>query len=401
MGPVEADAVRADRLLVIMAHLSIERRLSAPELARRLEVSVRTIYRDIDALCQAGVPVVSEAGLHGGFSLPMTSRAIHGWLSQTDVEALILTHTATPWRELGLAAAREQACLKLLGGLPQPHRARALRLRERVLLDQAGWFADEESNPFMAALQDAVLDDRAIEVTYERRLGQPCDYQLEPYALVFKAGVWYLVAAHEGRWKAFRTSRLVRVEVAGRCFLRDPGFRLPAFWEAFMRDFETGLPRYQATVRVAPGLLPTLPDRAGESVRAPARDAATDPATGWKTLRLTFDSEEQAASAVLALGSGAEALDPPGLRREVAAQAQGIAARYAAGRYGPAGLQPIAPSSTARARRRVSASRFRSRSAAASPASRGPAPPPRAKASIPATAGKEAPNSVAPSRSWR
>lgn len=320
--------MRADRLLAIVAHLSVGGRQSATELAGRLEVSTRTIYRDIDALCEAGLPDVADVGVNGGFSLPTTFRAQFGWLTKEDVDALFVPQTAAPWRDLGLEAVRERVWRKVLSVVEVPQRKQALAVRDRLLLDQAPWFGDEQSNRFVSGLQAAIWHDAVIHVTYERRPGEERNHTLHPYALVFKAGTWYLVAADRRHWKAFRTSRLTAVEVTDHRFARDPDFSLREFWESFTRDFASSLPRYQARIRVAPELVPALPRLLEESVRGPLGEAATDPASGWKTLTLTFDSEEVAVSKVLSLGPAAEAVAPPTLRRGVAAQAEAIAKRY-------------------------------------------------------------------------
>lgn len=318
--------MRADRLLSILLLLQAHGRLTARDLARRLEVSERTIHRDMDALGIAGVPVYAERGAGGGWSLAEGYRARLPGLSDTEIQALFLAGPARLLADLGLRRASEAALLKLLAAPPALARRDVEYARQRIHVDPAGWYETAESVAALPALQEAIWQGGQVAITYRRSDGATVERVVAPLGLVAKGRVWYLVAAVEGEPRTYRVSRVQCTRPTGEPGARPAGFDLAAYWERSAADFKAGLPRYPATVRVAPDLLPRL--RNATRYARVERAGPPDP-DGWVTLALRFEVEEEACEWALGFGPRIEVLDPPALRERVIHQAGEVVAAYA------------------------------------------------------------------------
>lgn len=318
--------MRADRLLSILLLLQIHGRLTARELASRLEVSERTIHRDMDALSISGVPVYAERGHGGGWVLPNDFRTRLPGLTEAEIRALFLTKPAQLLADLGLRSASEAGLIKLLAALPSPYRLDAERARERIHVDAAGWRGGRESVPFLSALQDAVWEERRVRLLYQRSDDKVAEYSINPLGLVAKRNTWYLVAASERGVLTFRVSRVKDVTMLDDVFTRPPGFDLAAYWEQSSSEFVASLPRYLARVRVAPEVLART--RSSGWFATIQQEGPTDE-EGWITLSIRFDVEDEACRFVLGFGPGAEVLAPAELRRKVAELAEQTVELYA------------------------------------------------------------------------
>src|SRR5579884_4031323 len=207
--PLEAH-MRADRLLSILLHLQVHRRITAGELARRLEVSERTIYRDMVALGMAGIPVVAERGVHGGWMLMEEYRTNLTGLNEAEIQALFLAKPTRLLADLNLDKAAEGALVKLLAALPTMHRRGAQDVRQRIHIDVLGWRQTREALPLLPPLQEAVWQERRVRMTYRRGDGEVVERVIEPLGLVAKGSIWYLIASAEGEGEP-RTYRISRV----------------------------------------------------------------------------------------------------------------------------------------------------------------------------------------------
>lgn len=319
--------MRASRLVQLLLLLQARGRMTAASLATELEVSERTIHRDVDALSAAGVPIYAERGPHGGIQLVDGYRTRLTGLTGDEAEALFLSGLPGPAAELGLGTVVAAARLKVLAALPTELRARASRLVERFHLDAAGWFHASESVPHLGALADAVWESRRVTVGY-RRAGGEVDRILDPVGLVLKAGIWYLVADTDGQVRTYRISRFSRVTPTDRTFERPAGFDLAEHWRAAITAYEESAPRMEVTVRIDPRAIGLLADLVGErSVRAAERIG--EDADGWRRLRLTVDWPEEVPGRLVALGDRLEVLEPPEVRDGVRAIAERVLSRYA------------------------------------------------------------------------
>ncbi|RST15895.1 WYL domain-containing protein [Streptomyces sp. WAC05374] len=321
--------MRADRLLSLLLLLQNRGRMTAPELAAELEVSVRTVYRDIEALGAAGVPVRADRGPEGGYRLVDGYRTRLTGLTDAEATSLFLTGAPGPARDLGLGAVLATARLKLEAALPAELAEQARRVRDRFHLDAPAWFRDADPVPYLEPIARAVWEQRVLRAHY-RRWGGEVRRELRPLGIVLKGGIWYLVAMAEAEAvRTYRIARFLAVEATGEVFERPGGFGLAAYWEESARRLEAALHRGTALLRISPRAQRLLPMRFG-AVGVRALDGAGAPdAEGWVRVELPVETEAVAVGDLLALGTDAEVLGPPELRRAVAEAVAVLAGRYA------------------------------------------------------------------------
>ena len=318
--------MRADRLLSIVLLLQTHRQLSSRLLAERLEVSERTIHRDMEALSVSGIPVVAERGSNGGWSLLGEYRTNLTGLNEAEIQSLFVTQPPKLLADLRLKKASEGALLKLLAALPAMYRQGAEQARRRIHIDTAGWAKQEEAVPMLPVLQDAIWSERKLRFSYQR--GPGCDdleREVNPLGLVAKGSAWYLVAGIEGEIRSYRISRMSRAEVLDVACAVPADFDLAAYWETSTTTFKSALPNYVAKFRVSPDVFPRLRfagrfARVGETV-----DTDLD---RWLIVNVGFDAEEIACEYALGFGSNLEVLEPRSLREKVIAAARKVLEFY-------------------------------------------------------------------------
>ncbi|MEV6322199.1 WYL domain-containing protein [Nocardia sp. NPDC051787] len=320
--------MRASRLVQLLLLLQTRGRLTAPELARELEVSVRTVYRDIDALSAAGVPVYSEPGRAGGVRLVEGYRTRLTGLTTEEADAVLLTGLPGAAADLGLGTVLATAQLKVLAALPPELRGRATRIAERVHVDAPGWFHRPDETPTLATVADALWHDRTLRVRYGRK-DKVVERRLDPLGLVLKAGTWYLVARDGSALRSYRVSRILAAERTGETFVRPAEFDLRAHWADAADDFARSMLRVRARCRIAAGHLRLLRLMNDPAAVAEALASAGPPdAEGWVEVVVPSESYEVLATGILPLGEFVEVLEPPQLRAHLAATAAAMHARY-------------------------------------------------------------------------
>ncbi len=319
-------AMRASRLVNLLLLLQSRGPQTAAQLAIELEVSVRTVYRDVGALAEAGVPIYAERGPAGGVRLVDGYRTRLTGLTAEEAEALFLSGLPGPAAELGLGTVVAAARLKVLAALPPELRARAARIQSRFHLDAPGWFRQAEPLPSLELLASAVWEGREVEVTY-RREERVERRRLGPLGLVLKGGTWYLVAISKGEPRTFRVSR-IEDAVLGDPFERPAGFDLAGFWEASTARFEEAQAPVEVTVRVQPGARDALERTIGPTAAGTIRRVGRADADGCEVVRFRHESADIAYLDLLRLGGRVEAIAPPELREHVARTARGLAERY-------------------------------------------------------------------------
>jgi predicted DNA-binding transcriptional regulator YafY len=321
--------VRAYRLLSLLMLLQTRGRLTAQELADELEVSERTIYRDLQALSTAGVPVYAERGPGGGCSLLESYRTNLTGLTPQEARALFMLNIPAPLDQLGVSQELKTALLKLSAALPASRRGEEERSRQRIHLDSSWWFQADEAVPCLPSIQQALWQDRKLRLTHRADFGTQVLQIVAPYGLVAKASVWYLVYAHPaGDVRALQVSRVVEAVLLDEAFQRPPDFDLADFWKGWCAEFEEGRNRYMTTVRVAPKLITQLPYYFGEDIRDLLAQASPPDAEGWINLTLPFESLSAARARILGFGRAVEVLEPVALRKSVIDFAEQIAAFY-------------------------------------------------------------------------
>jgi predicted DNA-binding transcriptional regulator YafY len=307
--------VRATRLVSLLLLLQTRGQLTAAEIAGLLEVSIRTVHRDVQSLAVAGVPVEAVRGVAGGYRLAGGYRTRLTGLTADEAEALFAAGMPGPAAELGLGGELAAARLKLLAALPHDLQERASRASALFHLDTRGWFRAEDKVPHLPALSSAVWRGCRVRLRY-REGGKVVQRTIDPLGLVLKGGVWYLVARRSAGMRVYRVSRVAGVRLLEQHFERPAEFELRAFWEEWSRHFERQLARVEVVVRVDDDVRRFLP---GEPRIEP--DGRTV---------LAFSHLGDAYRELLRFGAQLEVLEPVELRDRLAATGRELAALYAA-----------------------------------------------------------------------
>lgn len=332
--------MRAGRLLSLLLLLQARGRMTASEIARELEVSVRTVYRDVEALSSAGVPVYADRGPAGGYRLLDGYRTRLNGLTPAEAASLFLAGLPGPAAQLGLGEEAAAAGLKLLAALPPEPRSRAARMRERFHLEVPGWYRSAEEVPHLSAVADAVWEERPLRVRYVKWGRREVERVVHPYGLVLKGGSWYLVAGVDGGRgpRTYRVARIVSVTPLPGVFDRPPDFDLAGYWRQWSAEFRRRLYTARVEVAVAADALPLLRFVMGEDVvdGALARAAPPDE-QGRLTLTLPVESPRHGCLQLLRLGTHAEVVGPPELRALMKETVAQMARLYGVARRGSRG----------------------------------------------------------------
>jgi len=315
--------MRADRLLSILLFLQARGRVTGRELAARLEVSARTVHRDLESLGAAGVPVVALRGARGGWELAEGWRTQVPGLDDAELRALLM---AQP-RVIGdrpLAAAAERALAKLMAAMPEAQRERAASMRQRLYVDPLGWRGTTENLSMLPVVQDAVTNDRKLCMRYRSAGKDPEERVVAPLGLVAKAMTWYLVAQAEAGLRTYRVSRIETARVLDETVERPADFDLAEYWTASSQRFERERHRYTATLRIEPRSARWMLAYQNATVVA---DADPGDRVDWVTLVAHFDAEDEAAFIVCGLGSRVDVIEPEALRVRMANEAAAVVKR--------------------------------------------------------------------------
>ncbi len=323
--------MRASRLISVLLLLQTRGRLTARQLADELEVSIRTVYRDIEELSASGIPVFADRGAHGGFQLLEGYRTRLTGLTPEEAEALFLSGYPGPAAELGLGTVLAAAQLKVLAALPQELRSRATRINQRFHLDAPGWFQEQESASFLQPIAEAVWSDRRLHMNYRRggADGPVVERVVDPLGVVLKGGVWYMVARAGTGNRTYRVSRIVDLKILDEKFERPDEFDLAAYWSTSVTAYQESMPSFEAVIRVRNSGSERLEMAFGRQAARAALEKAGEPdGEGWRTLRIRLEDLWAAEPSVLMLGPDAEVLEPPELRERLAAAARGFDLLY-------------------------------------------------------------------------
>ncbi|ONI84292.1 transcriptional regulator [Actinosynnema sp. ALI-1.44] len=306
--------MRAERLVALLFTLQSRRSATIAELADALEVSERTMHRDIAALQATGVPIWTEQGRGGGV------RLVDGWRTRLDGltsrEAVAIFAMGVPraLADLGLGTAVSAAHAKVSATLPAPLRDQAQHVAQRFHLDAPGWFKRADEAEHLADVARAVWDQHQVRVTYGRA-GNTVERVLDPLGLVLKAGVWYLVARVDGSIRTYRVSRITGADDLDTRFDRPTDFDLATWWQQSSAEFERSLQRVTVRVRLSPVGVRALPGAIGPDLASQALAQATPPGQdGWTEVDLGLESQDVAAGQLLTLGVEVEILEPEAVR---------------------------------------------------------------------------------------
>lgn len=319
--------MRAERLLSLVLMLRNRGRMTAPAIARELEVSVRTVLRDVEALSSAGIPVYAERGPQGGFALlPGFTTDLTG-LTVDEATALLAASTSADTTALGMAPAFAAAMRKVTDALPEAGRTAAIRASERILVTGSGWITEAPVDPNLRRVQQAVFDGIRLRIRYRPR-GRDSGWRtVDPIGLVSAAGRWYLVAVHRGEERTYRLSRIDEVKVLDVPAERPAAVDLAEIWNRTRARFRAGMSTVSATVRVRESRREELAAVAISLVECHVDGCHTD-GEGWCCAEVEFGGSSHAGAVMWQLGDDAELLSPPELRDEIRTKALRLSARH-------------------------------------------------------------------------
>jgi predicted DNA-binding transcriptional regulator YafY len=314
--------MRADRLLSMLLLLQTHGRLTGRELSKRLEVSARTVHRDMEALSAAGVPVYATRGSRGGWELDRDWRTQVPGLDEVELRAFLMAQPRVIG-DVTLASAAERAVGKLMAAMPSTMREQAVAMQQRLYVDTTSWWRGvTEDLSMLPLVQSAVARDRRLAMRYRRgRESESHERIVDPLGLVAKGSTWYLVAQTPGGLRSFRVSRIEEATILDATVERPANFDLAAFWTSSASNFREAMPRYDVVLRAEPG--------AAAEIKRWKPVADEQETNGRVTMTVHFDSEDQARFIVLAFGLRIDVVSPDELRARVADEAKRIANRYA------------------------------------------------------------------------
>ena len=311
--------MRADRILSILLLLQNNGKMTTKELAKKLEVSERTVVRDMEALSMAGVPVYAERGSQGGWRLADGYRTQLTGMRAEEIISLLTSSHSGYLADLGLGEHFDRAMQKLLASSPETIRKDTEQWWRKLYIDGAGWHEAKETYPYLMTVQDAVWQERKLRISYQR--GDHAAVRVvRPLGLVAKRSVWYLVAMNEeGEYRTFRISRIAAAEMLDEPFERPADFQLNEYWERSMEDFKTRLPRYVVSLKLREASFELLKKERFVTILSclPAKD-------GWIEAEVDMETSDYACRTVLSFGLSALVVAPEELRTKVAAEARAV-----------------------------------------------------------------------------
>ncbi|OIU70513.1 helix-turn-helix transcriptional regulator [Rossellomorea aquimaris] len=318
--------MRGDRLISILLLLQSHGRMTAGELAEELEVSERTIYRDMDALSGTGIPVVAERGKNGGWSLLENYRTDLTGLKEAEIQALFVSPSAHLLEDLGLTRTSAEARNKLIASLPSTYRENARDVWNRIHIDTRSWRRQQEKTSSFEVLKRAIWEENKLMITYQTADGKQDDRIVSPLGLVAKGDLWYLIALKDnGEIRNYRASRIQRAELLDEAFTRPADFELAEYWNSSTKAFIKNLPSYEVKVEAAAAIVSRL-TFSGRFARV--LEVGAESGNGRVPVTLSFDTENEAIGYLLGFGDQVKVVEPVELGSRILEMAERTAASY-------------------------------------------------------------------------
>jgi len=314
--------MRADRLLSILLLLQTKEIVSAGELAEKLEVTERTIYRDIDALSFAGMPIYSVRGSHGGFAMEKNVHLNIPAITPQEIRALFIKQSPKLFSDLNLHVDRN-TLNRLLVNFSKHFADEVGQCERRIYLDHGGWFEEQDRVPWLSIIKDAVEHNQIIFMRYRKKTGEIILREVAPYGLVAKTDNWYLVALHDQKLRVYRVSRVQKVTFTKHYFSIPRSFEIADFWNEWYQSFEMSLPKIFCVLRIDASIIEELANNKYQNLTLLKQDE-----TGKVLVTVNFETIEQAVHKILYYGSEVEVLKPDELRNQIAEQVRDLAVIY-------------------------------------------------------------------------
>ena len=320
--------MRADRLISIVMLLQTHEKMTAEELARAMEVSPRTIYRDITAINVAGIPVYTERGPQGGIALIESYRTTLTGIKEDEAKALFMMSIPEALNDLGMGKNLKTALLKMAAALPNIHKSIMTETQQRIYLDSSGWIPREEPLHHLEIIHRAIWGDKLLIVMYQGRFNTQIECTIAPYGLVSKQNVWYLVGIVEHYIRVIMVKDILEVTVTNESFIREKYFDLVLEWKKWCKAYQDHRPVFIAKIKVNPELFKNLDFYLGENIEYQISETNQRDETGWKEVSILFDNFIQARKYILSLGRAAQVLEPEPLKLSIIDYAEQILDSY-------------------------------------------------------------------------
>lgn len=317
--------MRADRLVAIIMLLQKEGQMTAKKLAKKLEVSERTVHRDMESLSAAGIPVFAERGNNGGWRLLDNYQTKLTGLKESEIRALFVPPSNHMLSDLGLKSLSEQARNKLIASLPQIYRDDAIAVWNRIHVDTSTWRKKESKNHSFDILKNAIWENNKLNIVYIRANGTKTKRVVEPLGLVTKGSVWYLVASQNGEFRNYRTSRIQTAELTEETFDRPKQFNLVEYWESSTASFIENMPTYPVKVEVTKAILPRL---SWTNRFVQVEELGKGKNENWRSVELFFQTESEAIGYILGFANQIKVIEPKQLHDQILKMAEATVAFY-------------------------------------------------------------------------
>ncbi|MFC0237059.1 helix-turn-helix transcriptional regulator [Fictibacillus phosphorivorans] len=317
--------MRADRLISILLLLQNHGKMTTKALASELEVTERTIHRDMEALSFAGIPVLAERGKHGGWRLVDQYRTKLTGLKDNELKTLFLSPSYQLLSDLGFSKDWKEARQKLLAALPNSLQSQANNLWNRIHIDIDPWKQSQHETIALNLLQQALWEDQKIRIAYEKANKELSERFVEPLGLVAKGRTWYLVAVSNQQIKNFRVSRIKSVELLNETFIRPPDFQLADYWAESKQNFVQNLPVFEVEVEASPSIIERL-SFSGRFAQVVSKGSPNE--NGWFPVKLSFDTKQEAASYIIGFGDQLKIINPLSLIESVKRMAESALSLY-------------------------------------------------------------------------
>lgn len=323
---VQVNWMRGDRLISILLLLQTQGRVTAKELAEKLEVSERTIYRDMEALSGIGIPVFADRGKKGGWSLLEGFQTDLTGLKESEIHALLVSPSAQLMDDLDLGRTSDDARNKLIASLPIKDRENAKEIWNRIHIDTNTWRKQKEKIVSFEILKNAIWKENMLKIVYTRADGNKDERIVGPLGLVAKGHRWYFIASKEnGEIRNYRASRIQYAMPVNETFERPKNFNLAHYWNSSTKAFLENLPTYEVHAEVAESILPRL-TFTGYFVRI--NEIGTRTNDEWIPVKLSFDTEDEAKRYVLGFTDKIKVIKPLDLQNKILKMAESAVEFY-------------------------------------------------------------------------
>jgi len=309
--------MRADRLISIVMLLQTRERMTADELSKELEVSPRTIYRDITALSLAGIPVYTDRGPGGGIALLESYRTSLTGMSEDEARALFMLSIPQAVVDLGYGQKLKSALLKLAGAMPAGQQMVQMHTHQRIYLDTTSWTQKDEPPPHIGTIYQAVWQDKRVKLIYQGNFDTQIEVEIAPLGLVAKMNTWYLVGMDSGYMRVIRIADILLVDTLDQGFTRDEDFDLESFWKEWCKTSQERRSVYVVQIKAAPELCSKLHLYLGEVGKYTMSGTEAVDAKGWRVVTIRFENFFRARESILNFGNAAEVLEPEALKLSV------------------------------------------------------------------------------------